>query len=299
VTTHHARPTGAGDRGTAASPGWWSPGRLVRPLAAVAAALVVVGTSVRLAVDAVSDRPDLPQTWLAAGARLVDLDAEANVPTWFSTLVLALLALACAVTGVLLRARGERAWPLLLPAAVAAVLSLDELAQLHEQLQLVGDRLDLSTAGAFGWVLPGAAVVVAVGAVMVLAGRAMAPRLRWSLVLAGLVFLAGALGVEVLAGPLYRPGTGDEVPVQSTAYVLSGALEEGLEMAGALVALAAVLSLLRVRPTPQGLVVDLARPPLALGGPRRSGARAQGDQLRSARGDHRRAPLEEPSQRQR
>ncbi|MBF5080380.1 hypothetical protein F1641_01040 [Quadrisphaera sp. INWT6] len=273
--------------------------RLVRPLAVVALVLVVVGTVVRKAVDAVADRPDLPQTWLAAGARLVDLDAEANVPTWFSTLLLALLAAACAVTGLLLRARGERSWPLLLPALVAAAMSLDELAQLHEDLQLLSERLDLGSPNAFGWVVPGAAVAVGVGVVLLFAARAMAPALRWRLVAAGVVYFAGALGVEVLAGPLYRPGQGDQVPVQSTLYVLSNALEEGLEMAGALVALAAVLALLRVRSTPQGVVVDLARPPLAARGPRRSGARAQGDELRGARGDHGRAPLEEAPQRQR
>lgn len=248
---------------------WRSPVRAVRPLAVVLAVLVVVGPAVRLAVDSVAGDPSLPQAWLTEAARLVDLDAEGNLPTYFSAAVLATTAVGLALAAALSRARGARGWPLAVPAAVAALLSVDELASLHEQLALVADLLGVDAGLRFSWVVPGAAVAVGVGLVLLVAARRMAPRLRWRLVVAGLVYLLGALVVEAVTSGMFRPAPeGGLEPVQSTAYVLLNAVEEGLEMVGALLALRAVLSALRTAVTPRGVVVDLdpTQPVLARAG---------------------------------
>ncbi|TXR56399.1 hypothetical protein [Quadrisphaera setariae] len=247
-------------------PAWRRPARLVRPLAVVLAVLVVVGPLVRLAVDGVAGRPDLPQAWLTEAARLVDLDEEGNLPTYFSAALLAATAAGLAVAAALVRARGLRAWPLAVPAAVAALLSVDELASLHEQLALLADLLGVDAGLRFSWVVPGVVVAAVVGAGLLLVARRMAPRLRWRLVVAGAVYLLGALVVETVTGGMFRPAPpGGLEPVQSTAYVLLNAVEEGLEMVGALLALRAVLLALRVTAAPHGLVVDLDpdRPVLA------------------------------------
>ncbi|MBC3761638.1 hypothetical protein ACUN7V_08175 [Quadrisphaera oryzae] len=240
--------------------------RAVRPLVVVLAVLAVVGPVVRLSVDSVAGDPALPQAWLAEAARLVDLDEEGNLPTYFSAALLAATAAGLAVAAALVRARGHRAWPLALPAGVAALLSVDELASLHEQLALLADLLGVDAGLRFSWVVPGLVVVLGVGVVLLRSARALAPRTRWRLVAAGAVYLLGALVVETVTGGMFRPAPeGGVEPVQSAAYVLLNAVEEGLEMAGALLALRAVLLVLRGRVTPQGVVVDLdpARPVLA------------------------------------
>lgn len=247
---------------------WRSPVRLVRPLAVLLAVLVVLGPVVRIAVDGVAGDPDLPQAWLTEAARLVDLDEEGNLPTYFSAALLAATAVGLAAAAALVAARGRRAWPLAVPAGVAALLSVDELASLHEQLALLADLLGVDAGLRFSWVVPGAVVALAVGAVLLLVARELAPRTRWRLVVAGVVYLLGALVVETVTGGMFRPAEpGGLEPVQSTAYVLLNAVEEGLEMVGALLALRAVLLVLRVGVTPRGLVVDLepARPVLGVG----------------------------------
>ena len=258
--TTAAHDPGRGPRPAASGDDRWTrPSRVVRPLAWVVLALCVVGPAVRLAVDAVRDDPSLPQSWLAEAARLVNLDAEGNLPTYVSTTLLAGVAVGLAAAAALVRSRGERSWPLWLPVAVAAFLSLDELASLHEQLALLADLAGVGGGLHFTWVVPGVLVALAVGAVLLLGARRLSRQLRTRLVIAGGVYLSGAVVVEAASSPLFTPTPEGqaEAPAQSVPYVLVNVLEEGLEMVGALLALHAALSLLRLATTRRGLLVDL------------------------------------------
>lgn len=259
-----ARPeptTGARPEGSSEQPPerWRRPSRVVRPLAWLVLVLCVVGPAVRLAVDAVRDDPSLPQSWLAEAARLVNLDAEGNLPTYVSTMLLAGVAVGLGTAAALVRARGGRSWPLWLPAAVAGFLSLDELASLHEQLALLADLAGVGGGLTFTWVVPGALVALVVGVVLLLAARRLSRQLRVRLVVAGVVYLVGAVVVEAASSPLFTPTPEGvaEAPAQSVAYVLLNVVEEGMEMVGALLALRAALALLRLASTRRGLLVDL------------------------------------------
>ena len=238
---------------------WRRPSRVVQPLGWLVAVLCVVGPVVRIAVDAVRDDPSLPQVWLAEAARLVNLDAEGNIPTYVSTMLLAGVAVGLGTAAALVRASGGRSWPLWLPAGVAAFLSLDELASLHEQLALLADLAGVGGGLNFTWVVPGVLVALVVGVVLLLAARRLSRQLRLRLVVAGAVYLFGAVVVETASSPLFTPTPEGvaEAPAQSVAYVLLNVVEEGLEMVGALLALRAALSLLRLASTRRGLLVDL------------------------------------------
>lgn len=258
--TSARRRTAPGAGPAPSAPGsWTSPSRAVRPLAWLVLALCVVGPVVRVAVDAVRDRPSLPQSWLAEAARLVNLDAEGNLPTYVSTMLLVGVAAGLGTAAVLVRARGGRAWPLGLPAAVAAFLSVDELASLHEQLALLADLVGAGGGLVFTWVVPGALLALAVGAALLVAARRLSRQLRVRLVVAGVVYLLGAVVLEAASSPLFTPTPEGlaEAPAQSVPYVLVNTLEEGLEMVGALLALRAALSLLRLSTGRAGLLVDL------------------------------------------
>jgi hypothetical protein len=66
---------------------------------------------------------------------LVRLGEESNVPTWYSSSQLLLIALLLAPLAVRdVRLRAPRTWPLVLVPAFFALLSLDEAAMLHERL---------------------------------------------------------------------------------------------------------------------------------------------------------------------
>lgn len=206
-----------------AVPSWTG---LATPLLVVSAGIVVLSLAVtvaawRLQVAAPGSAPITALRWF-------DVNSERNVPTAWS----ALLLLACAGTAALLALRGS-GW--LLVAVTCGFLALDESFELHERLGGLGtavadDRLH------FAWVVPGAALACVVGLVLLQRLRTQPVEVRRRLVVAGAVYLTGALLLETLSGQVLRAyGAGGK------AYTLVTSVEEGLEMAGASLLLAALL----------------------------------------------------------
>lgn len=166
-------------------------------------------------------------------ARLFDVDEENNVPTWFSSMLLLLVALGlhdAAQQAVRFRGR------LHVMAAGFVVLSLDETAQLHE----MGNRAVALAAGLPDdqplWLLPAAILVVAALWYAVPVWRSLGPPARrlWSIGAAS--FVAGAIGVELIAAPYWPLEASGfvEDPGARFVYAALVSLEEGLEMLGAL-----------------------------------------------------------------
>ncbi|MFF1377496.1 hypothetical protein [Streptomyces sp. NPDC058308] len=167
--------------------------------------------------------------------RLVNVDVEANLATWWnSTLLLAVTGMA--LTAALLSGRGTRPGRLswLGLAAATALLSIDETVSLHERLGEVGRTWKKWAGGALpthAWVLPGA-LLAAVGTVCAVLWARRLPRdLRTGLLGALAVYLGGALLAEAFNGWALENG-------HSTVLMLGTLVEEGLEMGGCLVALA-------------------------------------------------------------
>lgn len=231
---------------------------LVRVLAVVALVLVLVGPAVRIAVEAVQSDAALPLAWLDEAKRQTDLDGEANLPATFSAALLALVGLGFLFLAGERRARGERAWPVVVLAAVAGYLGLDEASELHESLALFAEHLH-ATLGLhnFAWLVPGVLLAAGGGVVALRLARALPPRLRTRLVVAGVVYLFGALVMEYVTSFFLvdLPGTAELTAPQPVSYILLNAVEEGSEMAGALLALAAVLAELRLRVVPGGVAL--------------------------------------------
>ncbi|MGI9237145.1 MAG: hypothetical protein ACR2QZ_07090 [Woeseiaceae bacterium] len=149
-----------------------------------------------------------------------NLDEEGNVPTWFSTALLLLVA----VTAFVLRERGGgRIW--LVTAIAYTWLSLDEAARLHE-------LFDEHTPVKWIWVYaPFAAAFFVLCARSFGAVRHQSPHL-WRWVVGGLViYAAGGLGLELVAHLLY-PFPPSLEPYAMVLFLTGITLEEGLEMIG-------------------------------------------------------------------
>ncbi len=186
-------------------------------------------TVVRFTSDAVYER-------IAPAYRLVDFNREDSVPTWLNA---SLWVLSGAVAGYIARraTRYRKSWWLF--AAVCVYLSIDEAIGLHEMLEPLGESLNLGLA--YAWVIPG--VIIAAFVVLMLARMvfSLPPVSRNGLLIGGVAFIIGSIGVETFAGFVQAtPGGGG-------LYALLGNVEEGLEIFGVSLCLVSLLYLLRRR----------------------------------------------------
>jgi hypothetical protein len=200
------------------------PASVLRALLVVIAALVLLSVGAEAVVLYADDFP-LRDT----AARLFFVNAEQSIPTLYSTLMLlasALLLAAVARTG----ARRGPARPWLVLSLLFCVLAIDEFASLHEDSSSRVQSL-LGVEGGvflFAWVIPGALVVAVVAIAFVPFLRSLPPSTRRGFLLAGILFVGGAIGVEMV-GSAYLDAHGG---VEDMAYAFLTALEEGLEMTG-------------------------------------------------------------------
>ncbi len=167
-----------------------------------------------------------------AGAELIaskfDMDKELTVPAFYaSSAVLFCAALAATISragaGVKAGSRGH--WMAL--GVLLVLIALDEATELHESISgplVEATGLDDETWVGRAWILIYLPLTIALGVTFWRFVWRLPRRTRASLVIAGIVFVAGAAGGEVLGTPLWRP---DAVP--STAYVAVSTMEELLE----------------------------------------------------------------------
>ena len=134
--------------------------------------------------------------------RLFNMDEEANIPTYFTSLELLFCSGLLVLIGVLNERRGDRYhryWKAL--GGVFLYLSIDEVAQLHEISAVSIERyLPTFNILPFSWVLPyGIAGIVLL--IIFLRFIAQLPtRTRWLTLLAAFVYVGGAMEVESIEG---------------------------------------------------------------------------------------------------
>lgn len=173
---------------------------------------------------------------------LLDVDGENTIPAWYSGLLLAGAAGLLALLGITSRQRQTGytwAWNLL--AVLFFVLSIDELTSIHERL-MEPARGGLFKFGLynsflyFAWVVP--AIIGLILLTIILFGflrHLPRPVLR-DFFVAGVVFLSGAIIVEIITGNIvYHGGITDRT------FRMWQPVEEFLEMLGATLFIRALL----------------------------------------------------------
>ena len=171
-----------------------------------------------------------------------DLDAERSVPTWYSSLLMVLCSMLLLYISRIKLTRGERnALRWLVLAAIFLALSVDEAVSFHEWLSArLTATFHPSGVFYFAWVAP-ALVLVALGAVAYLplvleftgARRAL-------LVASAAAYLAGAVGLEMVAGAHV-----EAFGIDSLYYRGLATAEEFLEMVGLIAFLGVLLAFAR------------------------------------------------------
>lgn len=156
--------------------------------------------------------------------QLFELDEENNLPTWFSSFLLLNNAVVLLLAAS--QAKQHRAQWLIL-AVGFLVLSIDEVAGLHETFHTAIDT---------NWTIYAAVLVGIVALAFIPFLLGLPRRIAVWFVISGALYLSGALLVEWLSRDMEE---------ESLAYAYAVAVEEGLEMAGALLFL--VVNLYRLR----------------------------------------------------
>lgn len=174
---------------------------------------------------------------------LFDLNVEANIPSFFSSLLLVIVTGLLGLIGTLERRRAARFakhWSAL--AIIFAYLSVDEAAQLHEKIGFnVAEYVDTQGFPSFyAWVLPFSILVVVLGLAFLPFLRALPASLRTLFVAAGALYVGAALGLEIVDA-LYTRTHG----YGNLSHALLYTTEEAGEMCGLILFIYALLSHLR------------------------------------------------------
>jgi hypothetical protein len=164
---------------------------------------------------------------------LLSLSYEWNLPTLYTALLLVLCALSTALMAMGVRKTngkfGAHWWAL---AAGFAYIAVDEILGIHEKAHAIpylvaGPSLKLGGVLHFAWVIPAAIVVLVVGLSFIPFLRHLPPRLRNGCLIAGTIYVGGAVGMELPLG-----WWAERMGTHNLGYALIDAVEESMEMLG-------------------------------------------------------------------
>ena len=170
---------------------------------------------------------------------LFDVDGERNVPSFFSfTIIMFDVALLAFIA--VHQPRGTRPhrayWAGL--AAVFTYLAFDEGFELHERVaRFAGTRVHASDLSVYLWLAPYAVGCLAFLIIYARFLKQLPREDRLNILLAGIVYVAGAAGAEVIAA-LYMHVYHTQ---QAIGYDIESAIEESLEMTGIILFVYALL----------------------------------------------------------
>ncbi len=174
--------------------------------------------------------------------RLVTVDNEYSLPTYFSASLLLFASLLLAIISIL--KKNSRA-PYALQWAILSFgflyLAFDEATAIHEMLiRPMKELLGGYARGIFhfAWVIPGIAIILIFALMFLKFFFHLPSRTKLLVLVAATLFIGGAVGVELIGGS-YRSLYGKSF---SLLYSMITTLEESLEMVGVIVFLYALLT---------------------------------------------------------
>ncbi len=173
--------------------------------------------------------------------RFFDFELDSNVPTWYSSITLFISSLLLSLIAIIKKRTKDYFalhWKFL--AIIFTFLSLDEVAMLHEHSgKLVGVLFPVEFDGflRFKWVLIGIPVTLVIALAYCKFIMHLPATIRNLVLLAGALYVGGALGLEMLAGHQQTVDMPSHI-----FYELLTTIEELCEKLGVMVFFYALLS---------------------------------------------------------
>lgn len=172
--------------------------------------------------------------WLLPALMLFDVGREYNISSWFNAALWVLAAVLAWVVSA--TSKRPKAWVIF--GLVCAYMSIDETMSIHEQFGSLAVSLFGSQTGLlnYEWVILGVVLAIVMAGLSLRAVWSLSFELRRSIILAGVVFVTGALFFEALSAWAIE-AWGDQIGYHSLMWV-----EESLEMLGVALLIAALVS---------------------------------------------------------
>jgi hypothetical protein len=173
---------------------------------------------------------------------LFDLYEENNIPTYYSsTLLLLCSCLIAIIAGFKKRQNDTFTGHWITLAIIFLYLSVDEASSIHEWLSPATKRIvDARGLLFYAWVIPGMILVVVFAAFYWRFVLNLPSKTRWAFCTAAILYLAGAIGMELLGGRHH-----ERYGIDNISYSLLVMLEESLEMTGIVVFVYGLLDYMR------------------------------------------------------
>jgi hypothetical protein len=172
---------------------------------------------------------------------IFDFEYDGNLTTWYSSVTLLICSLLLSLIASAKQQNQDsyiRHWQIL--AIIFAVMSLDEVAMLHERAGNLIEKLSPVEFNGwlnFQWVLLGVPLTVIIAIAYLKFMAHLPAKTRNLFLLAGGLFIGGALGLEILAGHQESLGAANRF-----FYELFTSIEELWEKLGVLVFIYALLN---------------------------------------------------------
>ncbi len=199
------------------------PARFARRLALITLLLVVISTAGQLFKFTTGHGQ------VYGLIQLFFVGQENNIPTYFSSLIVLISAVLLGVIASYKRREEDvfaRRWAVL--ALIFLYISMDEMASIHEML--IRPMRELFGTGGllyFGWVVPFAALLVVFAWYFIRFWLHLPQPVKGLVAAAGLLYVGGAMGVELLGGR-----HADLHGTNNLPYRMYQTVEESMEMFG-------------------------------------------------------------------
>ena len=212
---------------------YWNQRLMVLLMAIIAVILVVISAFVAPQGDELLEKKaSLSYSIMSEPSRVFNIDQEANIPTWFTAGVAFYLAMMASIIASAVKSQGKSAWAWRGIALMGIYIAMDEVAGFHElAIDPIRDNWEISPWLYQSWIIPAMALVVFISIIYSRFVWKLPMYFKFYLLLGGLIYLTGAIGVESIGGfVLTTQGLNDW-------YVQLAHIEEFLEMMGLIIIL--------------------------------------------------------------
>lgn len=173
----------------------------------------------------------------------LDFDIERNLPTFYSVITLEIAALLLLVIYIYHKKnKHDYQWAWLGLSIIFAFLGLDESTKIHENAgDIISYTFNATGIFYFPWVLPYGIALIFLSIVYIPWLFSIPLNIRIEFIISAVVFLSGALGMEMLSA-VYA----EQTSLDSYEYIRSYTIEETLEMLGVVLFIRALIRYMHI-----------------------------------------------------